>query len=88
MPAPNNLTHIYLVVNNDMTEYLIIHMLFTNNATRLSSGLNYSDASKLRSYLHFSEPRNLQNKSLLEIANLTPSIDFLDPLIEDIPKGI
>ncbi|XP_066524313.1 radial spoke head protein 9 homolog isoform X2 [Hoplias malabaricus] len=56
----------------------------TNHSFR---GLNPSEAAKLRNYLHFSEPSNLKKKSILEMADLNPSIDFLDPLNEDIPKG-
>ncbi|XP_062850750.1 radial spoke head protein 9 homolog [Trichomycterus rosablanca] len=54
---------------------------------RSFEGLNPSDAAKLSSYLHFSEARNLKKKSILDLANLNPSSDFLDPLSEDIPKG-
>lgn len=53
----------------------------------LSLGLNPTEAAKLNNYLHFSEPKYLKKKSILEMADLNPTIDFLDPLSEDIPKG-
>ncbi|XP_017579509.1 radial spoke head protein 9 homolog [Pygocentrus nattereri] len=59
----------------------------TVQTNRSFEGLNPYEAGKLRNYLHFSEPKNLKKKSILEMADLNPSIDFLDPLSEDIPKG-
>lgn len=53
----------------------------------LFTGLTVSEASKLGSYMHFREPYRLNEKSLLEKANLEKSIDFLDTLEEDIPRG-
>ncbi|NXA10144.1 RSPH9 protein, partial [Sapayoa aenigma] len=50
-------------------------------------GLSLAEARKLSSYFHFTEPVNLKNKTLLEKANLDPSIDFLDSLEHDIPQG-
>ncbi|XP_006276410.1 radial spoke head protein 9 homolog isoform X1 [Alligator mississippiensis] len=50
-------------------------------------GLSMTEAKKLNSYFHFTEPVNLKNKTLLEKADLDPSIDFLDSLEHDIPKG-
>lgn len=58
-------------------------MLFWNS----SSGLSESEAKKLDNYLHFSEPKNLKKKSILEMGELNPAIDFLDVLSDDIPKG-
>ncbi|KAI7792172.1 radial spoke head protein 9 homolog [Triplophysa rosa] len=56
--------------------------------TNLSfKGLHPTEAAKLRNYLHFREPVNLKMKSILEMADLNPAVDFLDPLSEDIPKG-
>ena len=52
-----------------------------------SPGLSYSESGKLDSFLHFSEPKNLKKKSLLETSQLNPAIDFLDVLSDDIPKG-
>ncbi|XP_051974970.1 radial spoke head protein 9 homolog [Xyrauchen texanus] len=54
---------------------------------RSFGGLHPSEATKLRNYLHFREPVNLKKKSILEMADLNPALDFLDPLSEDIPKG-
>ncbi|CAB1429317.1 unnamed protein product [Pleuronectes platessa] len=50
-------------------------------------GLSYSESEKLDSFLHFSKPKNLKKKSLLETSQLNPAIDFLDVLSDDIPKG-
>lgn len=50
-------------------------------------GLTYSEAAKLDNYLHFSRPVNQKKKSLLEIGDLNPAIDFLDVISDDIPKG-
>lgn len=52
-----------------------------------SSGLSDSEAMKLDNYLHFSEPKNLKKRSILEKGDLNPAIDFLDVLTDDIPKG-
>ena len=51
------------------------------------SGLTVSEAAKLCSYMHFREPKLLLEKTLLQKANLDKSIDFMDTLEEDIPKG-
>lgn len=50
-------------------------------------GLSLSDAKKLSSYFHFREAIELKNKPLLEKADLDPSLDFMDSLEHDIPKG-
>ncbi|KAK1338364.1 hypothetical protein QTO34_001480 [Cnephaeus nilssonii] len=49
--------------------------------------LTLSEAKKLSSYFHFREPVDLKNKTLLEKADLDPSLDFMDSLEHDIPKG-
>nr|XP_046228846.1 radial spoke head protein 9 homolog [Scatophagus argus] len=54
---------------------------------RSFSGLSYSEAGKLDSFFHFSKPKNLKKKSILEMGELNPAIDFLDVLSDDIPKG-
>uniref|UniRef100_A0A4W3HIS7 Radial spoke head protein 9 homolog n=1 Tax=Callorhinchus milii TaxID=7868 RepID=A0A4W3HIS7_CALMI len=54
---------------------------------RVFKGLSHSEAGKLRSYLHFTEPKELKKKSLLERAELDMSIDFLDCVEDDILKG-
>lgn len=46
-----------------------------------------SEAKKLSSYFHFREPVELKNKTLLEKAELDPSLDFMDSLEHDIPRG-
>ncbi|XP_027694254.1 radial spoke head protein 9 homolog [Vombatus ursinus] len=54
---------------------------------RTFEGLTLADSKKLSSYFHFAEPVELKNKSLLEKADLDPSLDFMDSLEHDIPKG-
>ncbi|KAM3860997.1 radial spoke head protein 9 homolog [Diretmus argenteus] len=54
---------------------------------RSFGGLSHSEAGKLHNFLHFTEPTNLYKKSIMETAALNASIDFLDPLSDDIPKG-
>ncbi|KAL5008947.1 hypothetical protein ScPMuIL_014528 [Solemya velum] len=56
-------------------------------ANRSFEGLTVSEAAKLCAYMHFREPNNLKEKSLLHKANLEKSIDFMDVLEDDIPKG-
>lgn len=46
-----------------------------------------SEIKKLSSYFHFREAIDLKNKTLLEKADLEPSLDFLDSLEYDIPRG-
>ncbi|KAL7987465.1 hypothetical protein Chor_006384 [Crotalus horridus] len=53
----------------------------------LEGSLSLTEAKKLSSYFHFTEPVKLKNKTLLEKADLDPAIDFLDSLEHDIPKG-
>ncbi|NXC45332.1 RSPH9 protein, partial [Penelope pileata] len=54
---------------------------------RTFEGLSLTEAKKLSSYFHFTEPVNLKNKTLLEKADLDPSTDFLDSVEHDIPRG-
>uniref|UniRef100_A0A671E2Z9 Radial spoke head protein 9 homolog n=1 Tax=Rhinolophus ferrumequinum TaxID=59479 RepID=A0A671E2Z9_RHIFE len=56
------------------------------HVNRTFEGLSLSEAKKLSSYFHFREPVELKNKTLLEKADLDPSLDFLDSLEHDIPK--
>ncbi|XP_008072123.2 radial spoke head protein 9 homolog [Carlito syrichta] len=57
------------------------------HVNRVFEGLSLSEAKKLSSYFHFREPVELKNKTLLEKADLDPSLDFMDSLEHDIPKG-
>uniref|UniRef100_A0A2I3GYN3 Radial spoke head protein 9 homolog n=1 Tax=Nomascus leucogenys TaxID=61853 RepID=A0A2I3GYN3_NOMLE len=57
------------------------------HVNRTFEGLSLSEAKKLSSYFHFREPIELKNKTLLEKADLDPSLDFMDSLEHDIPKG-
>ncbi|KAK2832535.1 hypothetical protein Q7C36_015997 [Tachysurus vachellii] len=59
----------------------------TVQTNRSFEGLSPTEVTKLNNYLHFTEPKNLKKKSILQMADLNPSIDFLDPLSDDIPKG-
>lgn len=54
---------------------------------RSFEGLSVAEAAKLCNYMHFREASKLQEKSLLQKANLDKALDFLDPIDEDIPKG-
>ncbi|XP_036868265.1 radial spoke head protein 9 homolog isoform X2 [Manis javanica] len=56
------------------------------HVNRTFEGLSLSEAKKLSSYFHFREPVELKNKTLLEKADLDPSLDFMDSLEHDIPK--
>ncbi|XP_032155411.1 radial spoke head protein 9 homolog isoform X3 [Sapajus apella] len=57
------------------------------HVNRTFEGLSLSEAKKLSSYFHFREPVELKNKTLLEKADLDPSLDFMDSLEHDVPKG-
>ncbi|XP_077911409.1 radial spoke head protein 9 homolog isoform X2 [Halichoerus grypus] len=57
------------------------------HVNRTFEGLSLSEAKKLSSYFHFREPVELKNKTLLEKADLDPSLDFMDSLEHDIPKA-
>lgn len=50
-------------------------------------GLPVAESAKLCNYLHFREADKLHEKTLLQRANLDKSIDFMDPIDEDVPKG-
>lgn len=54
---------------------------------RSYSGLSAKDSAKLYSYMHFGVATNLPLKSLIERANMDRSIDFMDTIEDDIPKG-
>ncbi|KAM7395563.1 hypothetical protein PAMA_007028 [Pampus argenteus] len=54
---------------------------------RSFGGQSHSEAGKLNNFFHFTESKNLKKKSILEMADLNPTIDFLDVLSDDIPKG-
>lgn len=54
---------------------------------RSFQGLSVAESAKLCNYFHFREPEKLQEKSLLQRANLDKAIDFMDSINEDIPKG-
>lgn len=62
-------------------------LVASNNISHEFTGLSVTEAGKLTSYMHFRENKIYQAKSLKEKADLDPSIDFLDCVDEDIPKG-
>lgn len=51
------------------------------------SGLSVSESGKLSSYMHFRTNRTAEPKSIQEKADLEPSIDFMDSVENDIPRG-
>ncbi|CAL8313664.1 unnamed protein product [Lota lota] len=54
---------------------------------RCFEGLSHAEAGKLEHFLHFAKPKKLKKKFIQELADLDPSIDFLDSLNDDIPNG-
>ena len=52
---------------------------------RSFEGLSTADAGKLQSYLHFRVPE--KKRTALERAQQDKTLDFFDPLVEDIPEG-
>lgn len=54
---------------------------------RSFEGLSVAEAAKLCNFMHFREAVKQSAKSLLVKASLDQSIDFMDPIDEDIPKG-
>ena len=53
--------------------------------SKIFHGLSEADAGKLLAYVHLRPPKQMQ--SLLEQEHLSKSVDFLDSIAEDIPKG-
>ena len=52
------------------------------------AGISIAEAAKLCSYMHLRDAESIADKSLLQKADMDMSIDFLDPIDEDIPKGM
>ena len=50
-------------------------------------GLSHQAAGKIESYMHFRQPVTLLKKSPLERARIDQSLDFMDTIADDIPKG-
>lgn len=63
----------------------LVSSIQTSYTCALLSGLSHSEAGKLNNFLHFSEPK--KKRSILEMGDLNPAIDFLDVLGDDVPKG-
>lgn len=57
------------------------------HTNRSFEGLSVTEAGKLSSYLHFRENQRYPKKTIKEKADLDPSIDFLDCIEDDIPRG-
>ncbi|KAM8831596.1 radial spoke head protein 9 homolog [Spinachia spinachia] len=57
------------------------------HVNRSFAGLSDSQAKKLDNFFHFRKAKNPNKKSVLEIGDLSPAIDFLDTLSDDVPKG-
>lgn len=76
------------VVANNLVMFTVVkYETNLRNSMYLSVGLSVSESAKLCSYMHFRDAICLQEKSLLQKANLDKAIDFMDTLEEDIPKG-
>jgi len=54
---------------------------------RSFEGLSVSESAKLCNYMHFREAVVMNQKPLLQRANLDKATDFMDSLEEDIPRG-
>ncbi|XP_038132442.1 radial spoke head protein 9 homolog [Cyprinodon tularosa] len=54
---------------------------------RSFEGLSESEARRLENYLHFREWKTGNKKSITDMWEWSPAIDFLDALSDDIPKG-
>jgi len=54
----------------------------------LGVGLSVSEAAKLCNYLHLRKAECLVKKSAFQRANYDKSLDFMDSLEDDIPRGI
>lgn len=54
----------------------------------LFAGLSFMEAGKLYNYRHFRPAVRLLEKTVLQRADLDRAIDFLDPIVEDIPSDI
>eukprot|EP01116_Phalansterium_solitarium_P019150 TRINITY_DN5261_c0_g1_i1.p3 TRINITY_DN5261_c0_g1~~TRINITY_DN5261_c0_g1_i1.p3 ORF type:complete len:130 (-),score=19.16 TRINITY_DN5261_c0_g1_i1:298-687(-) len=63
------------------------HILCWHAEAGGSAGLAASEAASLASYGHLRRAEALQRKSLLEREHLSKTLDFLDPLSDDIPRG-
>jgi len=56
-------------------------------SNRSWEGLSVQESAKLCNYMHFREAVVMNQKPLLQRANLDKAIDFMDSLEEDIPRG-
>ena len=59
---------------------VIVNNLFT--------GLSFAEAGKMYNYRHFRPAVRLLEKSILQRADFDQAIDFLDPIVEDVPSEI
>eukprot|EP01116_Phalansterium_solitarium_P019151 TRINITY_DN5261_c0_g1_i2.p1 TRINITY_DN5261_c0_g1~~TRINITY_DN5261_c0_g1_i2.p1 ORF type:complete len:303 (-),score=101.55 TRINITY_DN5261_c0_g1_i2:298-1206(-) len=85
------LVHLIEAVDRDTSVVPRGAFMFTadNRVTPNASfaGLAASEAASLASYGHLRRAEALQRKSLLEREHLSKTLDFLDPLSDDIPRG-
>lgn len=59
----------------------------TVSANPSFQGLGAAEAGRVASYVHLRPAESLPRKSLLEREHLSKTLDFLDPLADDIPRG-
>jgi len=57
------------------------------NPSRHFEGLSPLEAIQLRNYQHFRKAERLFDKTILERADLDPTIDFMDSVENDVPRG-
>jgi radial spoke head protein 9 len=82
-----------VIVNIDQDVRIVPRGAFAKSPTgqvyrnRSFEGLSVAEAAKLFNYLHMRKPQSLFEKTLLQRANLDKSIDFMDSIEDDLPKG-
>jgi len=59
----------------------------TVTQNRTWEGLSAADAGRLSNYLHLRTPERINEKSLLQRAEMNKALDFLDPVDADVPRG-
>ena len=62
--------------------------MFIDSLLRCCVGLSVSEAAKVCNYLHMRKAECVTKKETFQRANYDKSVDFLDSLEEDIPKGM
>ena len=59
-----------------------------STVTALCVGLSVSEAAKLCNYMHLRKAENFVVKTAFQRANYDKSLDFMDCLDDDCPKGL